>query len=677
MTTQLAPSTILRIFDNSGNLAIGGLVYTYIAGSSTPAATYTDSTGTTQNTNPIVANSRGEVTIWLDPTVVYKFVVYDASSNLLWSRDQISSNGGLSQATGATQIGTASGQTLQQVLTNSTAKVIDSIITLRSLNKIQNTLAMTEGWASPGDGGGGYYYYDSTDTSSVDNGGTIIVATDGGRWKLIHFGEVSVLQFGAIPNGIITTTAMFTAWSNAWNAALAATFNLYVPAGVYDVGINNFPMRQSAVTALLDCKNIVIRCEGPATVLKTTSSAGADVLQLNGLMNFHIKGFPTLTGVITTATASGSNGCSVTNGYDNITLEITPTNCDSIDKGTFIDGGKGLTIQTPNASTTVQCGTLIAKVNAKGCVHGFGLEQDIVAATGKKGSIVIDLVAENCFIAATYSAGAAAGGSVPAGFSVGLKLRGQSINCQKSVVLGRAHGVDIDMQVISTATAAAKRLNPKGVAWFAADTIVEGLFCAYAQDSRISVYGNVGSGDKKARIGGASAGTSGLIGATYGSEIYLDLGGSTVTNVENVDSGGNSVSNSRIYASPTTAITLPIEWYVPALNNTLTIGPNPRFVNPTIATRLSFAYGADGKTETGAIMLSGSVTGLQGKGISAANAPVTGLFDNSGTMQFGIVNGSGIVLPSATSSAALGAYISKVAIYKTDGTLLGYFPIYG
>lgn len=89
MTTVLSPAPVLRVYDNAGNLAISGSVYTYIAGTSTPTATYTDSTGVTPNTNPIILNSRGECSIWLAPTQAYKIVAYDASANLLWSKDNI------------------------------------------------------------------------------------------------------------------------------------------------------------------------------------------------------------------------------------------------------------------------------------------------------------------------------------------------------------------------------------------------------------------------------------------------------------------------------------------------------------------------------------------------------------------------------------------------------------
>lgn len=89
-TTILSPAPVLRTYDNSGNLAIGGQIYTYAAGTSTPQATYTDSTGSTPNTNPVILNSRGEASIWINPSQSYKFVAYDASNNLLWSQDNIS-----------------------------------------------------------------------------------------------------------------------------------------------------------------------------------------------------------------------------------------------------------------------------------------------------------------------------------------------------------------------------------------------------------------------------------------------------------------------------------------------------------------------------------------------------------------------------------------------------------
>jgi len=52
------PFVILREFDDSGELLALGTVETYEAGSSTPLATFSDSTGT-PNTNPVVLDASG------------------------------------------------------------------------------------------------------------------------------------------------------------------------------------------------------------------------------------------------------------------------------------------------------------------------------------------------------------------------------------------------------------------------------------------------------------------------------------------------------------------------------------------------------------------------------------------------------------------------------------------
>lgn len=78
-TVFLAPVFGLnaQFFTNQGVVLAGGKIYTYLAGSTTPAATYTDSTGTVTNSNPITLDSAGRLTsaIWLPAGVQYKFVL--------------------------------------------------------------------------------------------------------------------------------------------------------------------------------------------------------------------------------------------------------------------------------------------------------------------------------------------------------------------------------------------------------------------------------------------------------------------------------------------------------------------------------------------------------------------------------------------------------------------------
>lgn len=92
MTAQLIPALVYRDFTNGGQPLAFGLVYTYAAGTTTPQATYVDSTQTTQQTNPVLLNARGEASIWLNPSLSYKFVVTDSNGNTIRTVDNV--NGG-------------------------------------------------------------------------------------------------------------------------------------------------------------------------------------------------------------------------------------------------------------------------------------------------------------------------------------------------------------------------------------------------------------------------------------------------------------------------------------------------------------------------------------------------------------------------------------------------------
>lgn len=90
MTAQLAPLPNFRNWDNNGNPLFSGKLYTYAAGTTTPQASYTDASQVTPNTNPVILNSRGEASVWLDQTLMYKLVLQDSLGNTIWTQDQVS-----------------------------------------------------------------------------------------------------------------------------------------------------------------------------------------------------------------------------------------------------------------------------------------------------------------------------------------------------------------------------------------------------------------------------------------------------------------------------------------------------------------------------------------------------------------------------------------------------------
>jgi hypothetical protein len=99
-----------QFFNDNGVPLVGGLLYTYLAGTTTPAPTYTSSTGLTANSNPIVLNAAGRppYEIWLDGINSYKLVLKTSTNVQIWVMDNIT---GLPAARSQNYISATAGQT--------------------------------------------------------------------------------------------------------------------------------------------------------------------------------------------------------------------------------------------------------------------------------------------------------------------------------------------------------------------------------------------------------------------------------------------------------------------------------------------------------------------------------------------------------------------------------------
>ena len=87
---SLSPPPKLQFFGTDGLPLVGGKLYTYAAGTTTPLATYTDYTQATQNTNPIILDSAGQANVWLADTTTYKYILRDPDDVLLFTVDYVS-----------------------------------------------------------------------------------------------------------------------------------------------------------------------------------------------------------------------------------------------------------------------------------------------------------------------------------------------------------------------------------------------------------------------------------------------------------------------------------------------------------------------------------------------------------------------------------------------------------
>jgi hypothetical protein len=252
MAVNLSPvgGVAAQFFTSTGAVLTGGKLYTYAAGTTTPATAYTSSDGSTAWTNPIVLNAAGRVSgggeIWITDGVLYKFVLTDANDVLIATYDNISGiNSNFISFTNSQQIITATaGQTVfnlsinYQVGTNSLSVFVDGV------NQY---------------GPGAQYAYTETDSDTVtfvsglhvgaqvkftttqqqgagvtnasqvtyNPAGTGAVATNV-QAKLRQ--TISVADFGAVGNGTTDDTVAFQTAATA-----ASGKDIEVPAGTYKI----------------------------------------------------------------------------------------------------------------------------------------------------------------------------------------------------------------------------------------------------------------------------------------------------------------------------------------------------------------------------------------------------------------------------------------------------------
>lgn len=316
-----------QVFDDNGNPLAGGKIYTYAAGTTTNATTYTTSAGNIAHTNPIVLDGAGRVPsgeIWLTDGVSYKFVVEDANNVLIGTYDNlVGINSNFVAFTNEQEIQTATaGQTVfnlttmqYQPGTNSLSVFVDGV------NQY---------------GPGAQYAYVETDsdtvtfvsglhvgasvkftTSQLNTSGAVDASqvsytppfvnsvTTNVEDKLAQ--TVSVKDFGAVGDGVTDDTQ---AIQDAIDATPAGG-KLYIPTGTYLI----------TGAGLSRTVSITIQGDGiygsGGTVLKYTGSGDAFTYGPSGgaaagarFQDFRIEG-----------TAAGQNGLVITNVFNQIKFD--------------------------------------------------------------------------------------------------------------------------------------------------------------------------------------------------------------------------------------------------------------------------------------------------------------------------------------------------------------------
>lgn len=96
---NLGPAPKAQFFAANGEPLVGGKVYTYAAGTTTPLATYTSASGVTANPNPIILDGRGECSIWFSPSLSYKIKLTDSNDVEIYVVDNVVGSGYVSGGT--------------------------------------------------------------------------------------------------------------------------------------------------------------------------------------------------------------------------------------------------------------------------------------------------------------------------------------------------------------------------------------------------------------------------------------------------------------------------------------------------------------------------------------------------------------------------------------------------
>ena len=246
MSVNLSPlgGAGAQFFTNDGVPLSGGLLYTYQAGSTTPATTYTSSSGITALANPIILDAAGRVPtgeIWLTDGIAYKFVLKDSTDVLIATWDGLSGiNSNFIAYSSVEETATATaGQTVFDlsltyiVGANSLAVFVNGsnqIVNVNYLETDENTVTFITGLnvgdvvkfstATPV----ATNAMDAANVSYTPAGAQAVTTNVQAKLRQI----VSVMDFGAVGDGIADDTAAF-------QAAVDAAQTIYVPAGTFKI----------------------------------------------------------------------------------------------------------------------------------------------------------------------------------------------------------------------------------------------------------------------------------------------------------------------------------------------------------------------------------------------------------------------------------------------------------
>lgn len=200
----LIPFVFTQFFDNNGDPLNGGKVYTYEAGTTTPKATYTTSTGLVANANPVILDSAGRAQIWLGDGG-YKFILKTSADVVVGSTfDNIGGTTSTAFAGNVQEISTNT--TVDETLANS-AFIATAALTL----SLPDVATAGEGFYFSVSAFGGDVIIDPDTTETINNASTLTIAQgasaiimcDGDEWWTMCY--TGGIVAGQLASNAVTT----------------------------------------------------------------------------------------------------------------------------------------------------------------------------------------------------------------------------------------------------------------------------------------------------------------------------------------------------------------------------------------------------------------------------------------------------------------------------------------
>lgn len=187
-----------QYFTAKNKILVGGLMFYFEAGSSTPKTTFADPAETIPNTHPVVLDSEGRL-----PNVFFtgtaKQVLKDSDNVQIWERDNVGDND------------TPNFNDADLQFFSTTQNMIDTFSKTPVLNDIVETL----GFDVEGDGGNGQWQFkgltgQTPSQSPAQLGEALLNDANGNQWSLVTvvgtaLPEYNPIDLGADPTGAVTS----------------------------------------------------------------------------------------------------------------------------------------------------------------------------------------------------------------------------------------------------------------------------------------------------------------------------------------------------------------------------------------------------------------------------------------------------------------------------------------